>query len=100
MKMSDLDLYTDYLLSTFGAATATGLSTMVDDEVNHDRVTRFLFGQDFTSKDLWQQVKSVVRSAENNDGVLIFDDTIQEKAWTDENELMCWHYDHVRAEPE
>jgi hypothetical protein len=20
---------------------------------------------------------------------------IQEKAWTDENELMCWHYDHV-----
>jgi hypothetical protein len=26
--------------------------------------------------------------------VLIFDDTIQEKAWTDENELMCWHFDH------
>ncbi len=30
-----------------------------------------------------------------SDGVLIFDDTVQEKAWTDENELMCWHYDHV-----
>jgi hypothetical protein len=30
----------------------------------------------------------VVRSVEDNDGVLIFDDTIQEKAWTDENELM------------
>jgi hypothetical protein len=27
--------------------------------------------------------------------VLIFDDTIQEKAGTDENELMCWHFDHV-----
>ena len=26
--------------------------------------------------------------------MLIFDDTIQEKAWTDENELICWHYDH------
>src|ERR1039458_5938577 len=37
----------------------------------------------------------LVRSIENSDGVLIFDDTIQEKAWTDENELMCWHYDHV-----
>ena len=24
-----------------------------------------------------------------------FDDTIQEKAWTDENDLICWHYDHV-----
>ncbi|MEO6319452.1 MAG: IS701 family transposase, partial [Polaromonas sp.] len=29
--------------------------------------------------------------------VLIFDDTIQEKAWTDESELMCWHFDHCSA---
>jgi hypothetical protein len=95
MKQADMDLYTDYLLSTFGAATATGLSAMVEGEVSHDRITRFLSGQDFTSRDLWQHVKPVVRSVESSDGVLIFDDTIQEKAWTDENELMCWHYDHV-----
>ena len=95
MKKADLDLYTDYLLSTFGAATATGLSAMVEGEVSHDRVTRFLSGHDFTSKDFWQHVKPVVRSIENSEGVLIFDDTIQQKAWTDENELMCWHYDHV-----
>jgi hypothetical protein len=95
MKRADLDLYTDYLLSTLGAATATCLSAMVEGEVSHDRITRFLSGQNFTSKDLWQQVKSVVRSVENNDGVLIFDDTIQEKAWTDENKLMYWHYDHA-----
>jgi hypothetical protein len=88
-------LYTDYLLSTFGDATATGLSAMVESEASHDQVTRFLSGQNFTSKDLWRQVKPMVRSIESNDGVLIFDDTIQEKAWTDENELMCWHYDHV-----
>jgi hypothetical protein len=36
-----------------------------------------------------------VRSVQSDEGVLIFDDTIQEKAWTDESELMCWHYDHV-----
>lgn len=95
MKKADLDLYTDYLLSTFGSATATGLSAMVEGEVSHDRITRFLSGQDFTSKDLWQHVKAMVRSVETSEGVLIFDDTIQEKAWTDENELMCWHYDHV-----
>lgn len=94
MKKANLDLYTDYLLSTFGAATATGLSAMVEGEVSHDKITRLLSEQDFTSKDLWQQVKSTVRSVERNDGVLIFDDTIQEKAWTDESELMCWHYDH------
>ena len=94
MKKADLDLYTDYLLSTFGAATATGLSAMVEGDVSHDRITRFLSAQDYTSKDLWQQVKSTVRMLEHDDGVLIFDDTIQEKAWTDESELMCWHFDH------
>jgi hypothetical protein len=94
MKKADLDLYTDYLLSTFGASTATGLSAMVDGEVSHDRITRFLSARDYTSKDLWQQVKRTVRSVEGEDGVLIVDDTIQEKAWTDESELMCWHFDH------
>jgi hypothetical protein len=94
MTNSNLDLYTDYLLSTFGAATATGLSAMVEGEVSHDKITRLLSEQDYTSKDLWHQVKSTVRRVERDDGVLIFDDTIQEKAWTDESELMCWHYDH------
>ena len=83
MKKIDLELYTDYLLSTFGAATATGLSAMVDGEVSHDRVSRFLAQRDYTSRDLWLQVKSTVRQVEDAEDVLIFDDTIQEKAWTD-----------------
>ena len=28
--------------------------------------------------------------------MLIFDDTIQEKPHTDENELICWHFDHSK----
>ena len=94
MKNSDLELYTDYLLSTFGATTATGLSAMVQGDVSHDRITRFLSRQDYTSKDLWLQVKTMVRQVQTAQGVLIFDDTIQEKAWTDESDLICWHYDH------
>lgn len=94
MNNENFDLYVDYLLSTFGSATATGLSAMVDGEVSHDKITRLLSGQDYTSKDLWNQVKSTLRKIESDDGVLIFDDTIQEKAWTDESELMCWHFDH------
>ena len=94
MKKDNFDLYIDYLLSTFGSATATGLSAMVEGEVSHDKITRLLSAQDYTSKDLWHQVKSIVRKIERDDAVLIFDDTIQEKAWTDESELMCWHYDH------
>ena len=86
-------------MSTFGVATATGLSAMVDGDTSHDQITRFLSAQEYTSKDLWQQVKSTVRSVERDGGVgvLIFDDTIQDKAWTDESELMCWHFDHCRG---
>jgi hypothetical protein len=94
MKKADLDLYSDYLLSALGEATATGLSAMLEGSVSHDQITRFLSAQDYMSKDLWQQVKGVVRSVEREDGVLIFDDTIQEKSWTDESELICWHFDH------
>ncbi len=78
MKNTELDLYTDYLLSSFGSATATGLSEMVQGAVSHDKVTRFLSGRDYTSKDLWMQVKAVIRQVEDETGVLIFDDMIQE----------------------
>ena len=95
MKTDTLELYTDYLISHIGYATATGLSSLLDGEISHDKVTRFLSERQYTGKDLWQQVKAVVRQIESEAGVLIFDDTIQEKAWTDENDLICWHYDHV-----
>ena len=42
-------------------------------------------------------MKSTVRKIESEEGCLIFDDTIQEKEWTDENEVMCWHFDHCKG---
>ena len=38
-----------------------------------------------------------MRKVECEDAVLVFDDTIQEKPYTDENEVMCWHYDHSKG---
>src|SRR5512133_3936526 len=97
MNKERLELYTDYLLSTFGYATATGLSEMVNGQVSHDQVTRFLSAREYTSKDLWHEVKPMVRKVEREDAALILDDTIQEKPYTDENEVMCWHYDHTKG---
>ena len=94
MNTEYLDLYTDYLAVTFGYATATGLSAMLDGSISHDKFTRFLSDGEWSSKDLWKQVKSTVREVESEDGVLIFDDTVEEKAWMDENELICRHYDY------
>jgi hypothetical protein len=57
MKKADLDLYTDYLLSTFGAATATGLSAMVEGDVSHDQIMRFLSAQEYASRTAYAQLQ-------------------------------------------
>lgn len=90
-----LDLYTDFLISSDGLRTATGMSAMLDGMVSHDQVTRFLGKADYDSRTLWKEIKPIVRQIENNEGVLIVDDTIEEKPYTDENEIICWHFDHV-----
>ena len=91
-----LDLYSDFLLASFSLATATGLSKLLDGEISHDAITRLLRENDFGSRELWKKVKSIVRQYEGPEAVLIFDDTIIEKPYTDENELICWHWDHSK----
>ncbi|MFH1253235.1 MAG: transposase, partial [Candidatus Uhrbacteria bacterium] len=95
MNIQLLDLYSDYLLSSFSYTTATGLSSVLDSQVSHDKITRFLSAETWTSKDLWKLVKPTVREVESDDGILIFDDTIEEKMYTDENDMITWHFDHV-----
>src|SRR5271157_124567 len=91
-----LDLYSDYLISAFGQTTATGLSELLNGEISHDHVQRYLAGERQTSVDLWRVVKVHVRKIESESGVLIVDDSISEKPYTDENEIVCWHYDHSK----
>jgi len=93
-----LDIYTDYLISQQQLATATGLSLLLDGQMSHDKVTRFLNNNSFGSKELWQYVKSEVHLKEQEKGgVLIIDDAIEEKPYTDENEIVCWHFSHTKG---
>ncbi len=89
-----LDLYTDYLISTFGAATATGLERLLDGAVSHDKITRMLASEPKTSADLWRLAKPLVREIESPDAVISLDDSISDKTYTDENDLICWHWSH------
>jgi len=91
-----LDLYSDYLLSAFGQTTATGLSALLEGQVSHDQIQRFLAGSKRTSADLWRIAKPHVRKIERKDAVMIVDDSIAEKPYTDENDIICWHYDHSK----
>lgn len=97
MNKELLEIYRDYLISSFSYTTATGLSGMLDGAVSHDKITRFLGNEEFDAKTLWKTVKVLVRKYEEPEGVLIVDDTIEEKPYTDESDLVCWHYDHSKG---
>jgi hypothetical protein len=59
-----------------------------------------LSGNTYNSKDLWQEVKPLVRPYESEDACLIFDDAIVSKPYTDENELIGWRRDHSKGRNE
>lgn len=60
-----LDLYADYLISSFGPTTATGLSRLLGTSLSHDKITRVLAGQAMTSQNLWQIVAPLVKQVQN-----------------------------------
>jgi len=96
MKPDLLEFYTDYLISSFGQTSATGLSNLLEGAISHDAITRMLSKELLTQKDFWLLVKKTVRQIESDDGVIIIDDSIEEKPYTDENDIVCWHYDHCK----
>ncbi len=96
MDNNMLDIYTDYLIYQTKHATATGLSELLGGAISHDKVTRFLGGESLGSAQLWLYIKPLVRKIEASDGVLILDDTVEEKPYTDENEIVAWHHDHSK----
>ncbi len=67
MNKELLELYSDYLISSFNHITATGLSRALEGSISHDKITRFLSEQDLDSRELWQLVKPMVRKYEQKE---------------------------------
>ena len=91
------DLYTDYLISSTSMTTATGLSAVLKGSISHDKITRHLANGNYDSRYLWKEVKPMIEEvcSSNDLVVLCFDDSIEEKRYTDESELICYHFDHT-----
>lgn len=90
-----VDLYTDYLISSSSYTTATGMASLLS--IKHDKITRALSTGVYDSKFLWKQAKPYIEELTQSKETIIlsFDDSIQEKQYTDQSELNTWHYDHV-----
>lgn len=96
MNKEIFELYTDFLISSFRLTTAVSLSEMTEGKVSHDKISRLLREEEFSSKDLWKHAKSFIREIEDDSGVIVFDDSIVEKIYTDENAIISYHFDHAK----
>lgn len=83
-----LDINTDYLISSFGLTTGTGLARLLNGAISHGRIQRFLASPTRTGKDLWKVVKLYVHQVRAEVGVMIVDDIIAETPHTDENDII------------
>lgn len=92
---TNLDLYTDYLLSSFGQTSATNMARLMDDQISHDDVTRFLSQPHQIGQTLWKTVKPLVRKHQSELAVLLVDDSLAHKPHSRENGLVSTYFDHT-----
>ena len=89
------ELYRESLMISQGQVSCTGLSSMMEASVSHDKFTRLLSSGYMNEEYLWKRAKPICHEISSKDAVLIIDESVEAKPYTDENELICWHYDHV-----
>ena len=65
MNKDMIELYSDYLIASFGQVTATGLANLLQGSIYHDSITRFLNSETLTAKEQWQLIKPMLRQHEN-----------------------------------
>ena len=94
MDRTLLELYSDYLLASLGQTSATRLSQLLEGAVSHDQITRFLHQGVPLSQTVWHLAKPLVRKIQSAEGVLIVDDSVEEKPHSSTNGTIEWHYDH------
>ena len=97
MDREMIDIYSDYLITNFGQATATSLSNVLNGELSHDSITRALADRELTSKDYWRQVKPTVREIQDENASISIDDLITEKPHSEESGVIGYYFDHTKG---
>ena len=93
-----IDIYIDFLISSFGKIEMTKLSEVLNGIYSHDVFTKMLLNYNKNiniDKELWFRVKGILRTYEDeNEGCILIDDSILNKPHTKESDIVNWHYDH------
>jgi hypothetical protein len=95
MNRELIDLYSDYLITAFSQTSATNLARVLNHEISHDTITRFLTRKELTSRDFWKIVKPEIRRIQKPNAMIAIDDFIVEKPHSEENGVIAWFFDHT-----
>jgi Transposase DDE domain len=87
-KYNRLD-YCQYLLSSQINYTITNMANHIKN-LSHDRINRYLRGEKLKPNILWETVKKIIEL--DNDGIIIFDDTVLNKKHSYQIELVRRQY--------
>jgi hypothetical protein len=88
------DLYIESLMTNVGQVTCTGISAATEGKIGHDQFSRLLSSGYFNEQYLWTKAKPVCEEIRSDDSVFIIDESVEAKPYTDESELISWHFDH------
>ena len=92
-----MDLYSDFLISSPNVVSATLVSEVLNKAYSHDSFTRMLAQSELDAKTYWKTIKPSIRQLESPNGIISVDDTIEKKPHSEENELVSWHFDHTQG---
>ncbi len=88
MKFTKLD-YCQYLFSSQINYTITNLASHLEN-ISHDKINNYLKNEKLTPRLLWDNVKNLIATDEN--AYIIFDDTVLDKRYSEEIELVRRQY--------
>jgi hypothetical protein len=88
MKFTKLD-YCQYLLSSQINYTITNLASHLGN-ISHDKINNYLKNEKLTPRLLWDNVKNLIATDENV--YIIFDDTVLDKRYSEEIEIVRRQY--------
>lgn len=84
-----LDLYTKFLIANHNRYSGVELSKTSELALSHDTVSKWLREENFSEEDIWIHVKDMIKRKE---GYLIVDDSVLDKRFSRNNELVGRHW--------
>jgi len=84
-----LELYSKFLIANQNRYSGVELSKTSNSPLSHDSVSKWLRDEEFDSKNLWSHVKNMV---DKKEGYLIADDSVLDKRFSRNNELVGKHW--------